>query len=598
MDPVPAPEPKPVDAYSSREQWLDALRAICFLSHSLKYKDTPPMSIRVMANAGPVLDCWIETLKIAISDREIFSLPSNVDIDGLVGGVDLSSTLALGRKVHKQGLLERADGGVLLLAQPTVLEPAITASIANALDDHQTKTERDGVSYKPTVRLACVVIEADEEQISAPLMDRLAMHVDLRSVAIRDLEALECSPELTAAVGELCVDTDENNLNVIAETALAFGISSIRPSQQTAQLAGLSAGFNGRSKVEKEDMELAIRLSLLHRAVMVPAAPENEEVRSEDQPQLNENNELDAQNEGDVSEIDDLTVEAIMANLPTRILDVLSKRQKTPPRSSQTGRVGQNKTSFKRGRPIASIRGKPTSDKRVDILATLRASVPWQKLRNAERASKAWLPIQIRAGDLHLKRFKKPSESTTIFVVDASGSTAVNRLSEAKGAVEMVLSESYARRDYVAMIAMKGREAEIVLPVTRSLVLAKRTLSGLTGGGGTPLADGLKKALILAEEEMRKGHQPSLVILTDGSANVALDGGAGREQANADALDMAKHIAVSGHATLVIDVSKLVGKQAKAVADACRSEYIAMPFANATSISSAVDELQVANAGH
>ena len=314
-----------------------------------------------------------------------------------------------------------------------------------------------------------------------------------------------------------------------------------------------------------------------------------DEMEAEPQePENNSDQSQDSSIEEDMSELADLSIDAVLAALPDGLLDELAQQKRSPPKSSGVGRDGNTNTNFKRGRPISSVRGKPASNKRMDILATLRASAPWQKIRKANLAANRAEHLQIRSEDFHVRRFKKPAENTTIFVVDASGSTAINRLGEAKGAVELVLGESYARRDHVAMIAMKGPEAEVILPTTRSLVLAKRTLSGLTGGGGTPLADGLRKALQLADDEKRKGRIPSMIILTDGSANIDLHGNPGRQQAQLDALEMAKHVAVSEHAVLVIDVSKLVGKQAKELAGACRSQYVGMPFANAASISNAV----------
>ena len=115
-------------------------------------------------------------------------------------------------------------------------------------------------------------------------------------------------------------------------------------------------------------------------------------------------------------------------------------------------------------------------------------------------------------------------ETTTIFVVDASGSAALHRLAEAKGAVELLLADCYIRRDQVALIAFRGSAAELLLPPTRSLARAKRSLAGLPGGGGTPLAAGLDAAFALSDSIRRKGQTPTVIVLTDGRANIARDG--------------------------------------------------------------------------
>jgi magnesium chelatase subunit D len=142
----------------------------------------------------------------------------------------------------------------------------------------------------------------------------------------------------------------------------------------------------------------------------------------------------------------------------------------------------------------------------------------------------------VRKDDFRIQRFKHRSETTAIFVVDASGSSALHRLAEAKGAVELLLADCYVRRDRVALVAFRGRGAELLLPPTRSLVRTKRSLAGLPGGGGTPLAAGIEAGLALADGVKRRGGTPLLVLLTDGRANVARDGSGGRVKAGEEAL--------------------------------------------------------------
>jgi magnesium chelatase subunit D len=117
--------------------------------------------------------------------------------------------------------------------------------------------------------------------------------------------------------------------------------------------------------------------------------------------------------------------------------------------------------------------------------------------------------VLVRRDDFRVQRLRERRETTTVFVVDASGSAALHRLAEAKGAIELLLAECYVRRDRVALIAFRGRPgaagAELLLPPTRSLVRAKRSLADLPGGGGTPLAHGLDAARALAEDVSRRG---------------------------------------------------------------------------------------------
>ena len=184
---------------------------------------------------------------------------------------------------------------------------------------------------------------------------------------------------------------------------------------------------------------------------------------------------------------------------------------------------------------------------------------------------------------------RKPrSETTTIFLVDASGSQALHRLAEAKGAVEQLLAECYVRRDQVALLAFRGRGAELLLPPTRSLVRAKRGLAGLPGGGGTPLAAGLDAGCTLADSVRRRGGTPSIVLLTDGQANVGRDGRGGREAAERDAADAAGRIRRAGHRALLVDTSPRPHPSGRRLAAEMGGRYLALPLAASAALLNAV----------
>ena len=171
-------------------------------------------------------------------------------------------------------------------------------------------------------------------------------------------------------------------------------------------------------------------------------------------------------------------------------------------------------------------------------METLRAAAPWQRVRSRSSTPR----VEVRPDDFRVTRYRRRTETLTVFAVDASGSAALQRLAEAKGAVEMVLGECYVRRDHVALIAFRGVQADLLLPPTRSLVRAKRSLAGLPGGGTTPLAAGIDAALAMAEDARRRGQSPILIVMTDGRANITRDGEPDRKRAGTEALAAARAV--------------------------------------------------------
>jgi magnesium chelatase subunit D len=187
----------------------------------------------------------------------------------------------------------------------------------------------------------------------------------------------------------------------------------------------------------------------------------------------------------------------------------------------------------------------------------------------------------VRKGDFRIKRFVQRQESTLIFVVDASGSAAFQRLAEVKGAIELLLAQAYVARTQVALIAFRGERAELLLPPTRSLVRARKSLAELPGGGPTPLAAGLDMALVLAMAEQAKGRTPLVLLLTDGKANVARDGTVDRAAGLADAQDAARHLARAGLRCVFVDTARWPGPANQAFAAAMAARYAPLPYVDA-----------------
>ena len=286
---------------------------------------------------------------------------------------------------------------------------------------------------------------------------------------------------------------------------------------------------------------------------------------------------------------------SIPADLLRWLVDGASLRQ--PPGGA--GKSGAQRIGRSRGRPIGARRGDPASGARLHLIETLRAAAPWQGLRrralatqDAARSASGRLPasrrVLVRREDFHVWRFRQRSETTTVFVVDASGSSALHRLAEAKGAVELLLADCYVRRDSVAVVAFRGEGAEVLLPPTRSLARAKRSLAGLPGGGGTPLAAGIDAARAVCESVRQRGATPLVVMLTDGRANIAADGKPGRARATEDALGASRRLRLGGYAALLLDTSPQPQPAARQLAQEMGARYLPLPHAGAAAVSRVV----------
>lgn len=529
----------------------------------------------VRARVGPVRDRLEEGLKTALQDLSVRRMAPTMPDEALFGGIDLAATLDSGILTQTKGLL--ADPGVLFLPMAERVEPGLAGRLANALDAGR------GLS----------IIALDEgaepgERAPEALLDRLAIHVDLTDHALSDAPdlAIDLDALVEARLRLPLVETPDSTISELAEVAARLGILSLRAPLQALAVARASAALSGADAIEEPDLLTAVELVLAPRATRMPEAPEDTQ---EDPPPPPEDSTPD-EPEGDTEEQLDLPqaeimLEAVRAMLPPDLLARLAAGKTK--RSAAASGSGATKTGNRRGRPLPPRAGRMGGNARVDLVATLRAAAPWQKIRRD--ITGVTDRVHVRMSDIRIRRFKETSDRAIIFVVDASGSSAMARLAEAKGAVELLLAEAYARRDHVALVAFRGDGADVLLPPTRSLVQTKRRLSSLPGGGGSPLAAGLKAALHLAELAKSKGMTPSVALLTDGRANVDLSGAANRTTAAEDATLMARVIRAEGYPALVIDTGQRPTRGLDALAREMGAPYLPLPRADSRNLSRAVD---------
>jgi magnesium chelatase subunit D len=391
----------------------------------------------------------------------------------------------------------------------------------------------------------------------------------------------------------------EAQLQALVQTAQALGVQSLRACVSASRLARVLAALRGDDAVAQEDLARAARLVLTPRATQWPSNPQ-EEPPPPPEPEPPSPPEPDPEAAAEPTPpppppdpepqaMAELLLEAALATLPEDVLASLAKPSAARPGRGQ-GRQGDRHISHSRGSPLPARPGHPRQGARLHVLATLHAAVPRQKLRRPNPQARAKLAV--RPQDFHVHRYARHSPTCLIFAIDASGSAALHRLAEAKGAVETLLTQSYARRDQVCVVGFRGTTAEVLLPPTKSLVRAKRCLSGLPGGGGTPLASAIEQCLQVALAEKRQGHTPSLVMLSDGRPNVSLQGQGGRAQALEDALTLARVWQRHQLPAIWLDTSARPEPQAQQLADAMGARYLTLPLANGQRMAQAIQAVQ------
>ncbi len=567
------------------------------------------------ARVGPVRDRVMKALSaLPLPQRRLH--PGVAD-EALFGGLDLTATLAAGRPVRSEGVLARPSALVLTMAERC---PAgLAARLAQALD--------------PPAHCLIALDEGAEADEALPpaLADRLALFLALDGIADADAPPLILDARLISAARARLqrVRRPSAARRQLAGAALALGIPGLRAPMLALRLARAIAALRGHAGIRREDLVTAAELAFAHRATRLPETAE-----AEAPPPPAPDNGPEAEAQSDSIELpEELILEAVKAALPADLLDRLASARAARALRGSTG-AGAARIGHQRGRPLPSRPGRPDANHRLDLIATLRAAAPWQALRRRSAlhpvasttgqgdapdpatsantnppgaavtsappyplAGKGWdvglafadRLLHIRPADLRIKRHQDRAERVLIFAVDSSGSAALARLAEAKGAVELLLARAYARRDHVALIAFRGTVADLVLPPTRSLVQTKRRLAGLPGGGGTPLAAALRLAQETATRARARGLTPVLALLTDGRANVALDGAPGRERAEADATAMARAWRATGAASVVIDTATRPEAGLKRLAATLAGVYLPLPRADAARMSTALE---------
>ena len=581
------------------------------------------------------------------ADFPLIDLPLNVTADRLLGGIDLERTIATGAKHHAAGLLAEADGGLLFAADINLLDANLTDHVAAAIDEGVVRLEREGMSAAHPARFRFVgTFDAEDGEVSPGLKDRVGIIVENTAedspeeIAEAVSRALRFEQEPRAFVEEFVVETAAlkhaiidargrlgeikvtgSDVRRIAEASISLGVEGNRVDLFAVKTARANAALEGRDAITDDDIIAAIQLVLLPRATKIPgpedrkeeadepsasaneepARGDNEESARDDGVEPNNNLQRESTDAGDAIKraqkpVEELVIEAMDSPAPDGAF-ALPRDKAARGASGRRSRVQDRE----RGR-YAGSDSRRSNNARLAIDATLRAAAPYQAARRDKQnasppASRKDKAVRLTRDDLRFKKFKRRSGILYIFAVDASGSMAVNRMAQAKGALTRLLQQAYLHRDKVAMISFRRSKAETVLAPTRSVELAKRVVDALPTGGATPIAAALVEAASLARLARAQGiTQAVLLLFTDGRANVGLrseraaETSSTAESISEELRGIGAALAVEGITTVVIDTRpRFVSTgESRALADLIRARYLYLPRADSTAICEAV----------
>jgi len=553
-------------------------------------------------------------------------LPLNVTEDRLIGGVDLEATLASGQRVVQHGVLSKAHKGVLYVDSLSLLDSSAVSHIMDAMSRRAVIVEREGLSeVHPADFMLVGTYDPSDGEVRMGLLDRIGIIVpfatqnDYRArkkivnivLGTRDSEDTEDELRmlrgLIAAAKEQLPHVSMTNEQIkgLIQTAISLGVEGNRVDIFAIRAAIASAALAQRTEVDDEDLKLAVKMVLVPRATRMPEReateeemqgpdepPPPDETEAEDEEAPADTPDADAEEEQEETPdmIEELMMDAMETELPDNILNI-SLASKKKAKSGSRGEALNNK----RGRFVRAQEGEMKSGK-VALIPTLISAAPWQATRRKEKEKKGIKTgaLIINKEDVKIKRFRDKSGTLFIFMVDASGSMALNRMRQAKGAVASLLQNAYVHRDQVSLISFRGKSAQVLLPPSQSVDRAKRELDVLPTGGGTPLASALFTGWETAKQARTKGiTQIMFVMITDGRGNIPLQAAyepnsekAPKEQLEKEIEALALSIQADGVASIVIDtqMNYLSRGEAPKLAQHLGGRYFYLPNAKAEQI--------------
>jgi magnesium chelatase subunit D len=575
-----------------------------------------------------------EKLPVIKRKMKVVDLPLGSTEDRVIGTLNIEHAIKKGEKIYEPGILASSNRGILYVDEVNLLDDHLVDVLLDSAAMGINTVEREGVSFSHPARFILIgTMNPEEGELRPQLLDRFGLCVEVEGlpepearveVVQRNIQ-YEKDPhgfekKWQEEEAKLCqfimhgrkilpqVTYDSQILNLITNIAIEMGVHGHRADISMLKVAQTIACYHQRTKVTADDVKEAAELVLSHRMRRKPfqepkvdkekleesihkhqKGPQNnqEKLKEQNDKLQHKSPENHQQNPPSDSQLE--TIFEVSDPYPVKNISLPA----SPQVKAGSGRRSKAESDNKSGRYIKSrIPEGKTNDIAFD--ATFRAAAPYQIQRGNREVA-----VAIESQDIRQKVREKKIGNTIMFVVDSSGSMGANRrMVETKSAILSLLVDAYQKRDKVSLVAFKGDKAELLLPPTSSVELAKRQLEDLPTGGKTPLSKGLLKGFEVLRNELDKNKKisPLFIIISDGKANVSID-----EAVNPfeEAKSIARQIKQLGINCIVIDTETSFVRLGKLLelSEVLGGKYFHLEDVKAEAISNIVNSVRKVTVG-
>lgn len=497
---------------------------------------------------------------------KVVELPLGATEDRVCGTINIERALKEGATTFEPGLLAQANRGFLYIDEVNLLEDHLVDVLLDVAASGWNRVEREGVSVEHPSRFVLIGSGNPEEgELRPQLIDRFGLHVEIKTeedldsriAVVERREAFDREPlvftkrfaseqeELARAINSARrnlskVKITRPVLKMIAQVCARLNVEGHRGELTMLRAARALAALEGRKRVGDNDVKrigpMSLRHRLRHNVFEDSTARERilealEQTIASDAGVVSEER-VDVKRKGE-TQARDVTLSfdqsrqkqlkghensvELPSEPPAENVTKLSLKWKpngrgnNSPEERKSVGTRQRAISERRGRHARSVVHKTTTGK-IAVAATLRALM----------VARAAGSLSIPPHSLRYKLFSRKRGTLFIFLIDTSGSMGRHRIGLAKRAILDLLRQSYLNRDSVAIITFRGVSASIALPPSRSILRAKRAIESLTVGGSTPLSAGMLCTVELVLRIKDQHSDKSVLLFTDGRANVPL----------------------------------------------------------------------------